>query len=274
MGDRMIARLFLVALVTAITVLTVACDDSGDDAAADTTPTAAAETPTEAASPTVERPSPADITPVVNRAGDEAWTEDDARAVLEAALLKPADIAVGAFVVQSDATQTNADAAQANPEDAASIERCGRLLSRTLTMLAEDTLNAFLGGETLSFFSTAIVYSDEAGAIDCSNEAAAEFTADPTALARQFGPVFVDPAAVTILPVEYPMVADGSFAATLTGQTNSNGTILDLTILIVAFRSGNVSAVVGSARSAQDPPTEELAPYVDLVLARIEANQQ
>jgi hypothetical protein len=48
--------------------------------------------------------------------------------------------------------------------------------------------------------------------------------------------------------------------------------VVDLTILIVAFRQGNVAAVVGSAASA-NPSQTELAPLVNLVVSRIAAAQ-
>ncbi len=73
-------------------------------------------------------------------------------------------------------------------------------------------------------------------------------------------------------PVSYPIVADGSFAATLSGQILVGGAPVDLTVLIVAFRKGNVAAVVGSA-AASAPSTDELAPLVDLVIGRIAAAQ-
>ena len=67
----------------------------------------------------------------------------------------------------------------------------------------------------------------------------------------------------------YPATADGSFAATLTGQINAAGTTIDLTLLIVGFRKGNVTVVVGSVRSGQSPPTDELTPYLQKTLQRV-----
>ena len=51
------------------------------------------------------------------------------------------------------------------------------------------------------------------------------------------------------------------------------GTVIDLTLLIVAFQSENVTATVGSARSGSTPPADELQEIVQLVVARIQANQ-
>ena len=48
---------------------------------------------------------------------------------------------------------------------------------------------------------------------------------------------------------------------------------VDLTILVVAFRDGNVTGAVGSAAQAA-PMTAELKPYVDLVLQRVNAALQ
>jgi hypothetical protein len=116
------------------------------------------------------------------------------------------------------------------------------------------------------------VYATEAGAIDCGNEAAVRFTQDPSLLVKAFGSVFVDPAAVVVNGTTWPTVGDGSIAFTLKGKTNANGTIVDLTILVVAFRKGNVAAVVGSA-AASTPSASELSPHVNTVLARITAAQ-
>ena len=102
---------------------------------------------------------------------------------------------------------------------------------------------------------------------------AASKLSEPGALAKQFGGVFEDPNAVIVSPVGYDAIADGSFAMTLTGQTSAAGTVIDLTPLIVGFRSGNITAVVGSARSGSAPPTSELKQYVSLVLKRIQENQ-
>ena len=74
-------------------------------------------------------------------------------------------------------------------------------------------------------------------------------------------------------PVEFKTVGDGSLTCNLTGQVDVDGMPIDLTILVVAFLRGNSTAAVGSAYSGANPPTAELEPYVDAVLARIEAWQ-
>jgi len=200
-----------------------------------------------------------------------SFTADDAQALLEAASLKAGDLP-GAWVAGTDTTQDNAAAAATAPEQAASSERCGRLLGRTVTYMPEDVITAFIGGESLSFFSTMTVYETEAGAADCSTEAAARFQ-QPGELARAFGNVFIDPSAVQVAPFEYPLIGDGSFAATLTGQVDAMGTPINITILLVGFLEGNTTAAVGSARSGSIPPAEELTPLVNLTLGRIRENQ-
>jgi hypothetical protein len=77
---------------------------------------------------------------------------------------------------------------------------------------------------------------------------------------------------VTVAPVPWPVVGDGAIAWTLTGKTDANGLQVDLKILIVAFRKGNVTTVVGTA-AAFDPSETELTPLVNTVLARIAAAQ-
>lgn len=193
-----------------------------------------------------------------------------AQTLLQAAMITAEDLPAG-WKVASDATQDNAAAAAADPATAASNERCGRLLGRTLVTQPADIVTTYIGGETVSFFSNATVYATTQGAIDCAAEAATRL-AQPGQLARAFGPLFTEPDKVVIAPVDFPQVGDGSFAATLSGQTNASGVVVDLVLLVVGFRKGNVSVVLGSAAPAA-PPASELAPLADKVVARIAAAQ-
>ena len=204
-------------------------------------------------------------------AAGKTYSAAEGAAQVNAGTLTPADLLAG-WKIQSDMTTDNAAAAAADPANAASIERCGRLTGRTLTNFPADSVASFLAGDTLAFFTSATSYATVAGATDCSLEAAVRLQ-QPGQLARAFGSVFVNPDAVIVSPYTYPQVADGSFAATLTGQVNAAGTTIDLTILIVAFRKGNVTDVVGSARSGQTPPADELTPLINLVIGRIAAAQ-
>ncbi len=256
------------AALLAVSLTLAACggdDTGGDDPSIDETPGAAAtagtadETP--AATATDEGEPSGDI---------RTFALADAQALLATLPLTPADLK-STWTIGTDTTQDNAAAAVADPNAGASFERCGRLLSRLVVNMPEDTVTRYIGGETVSFFSTATVYATSEGAADCALEAATRFAA-PGELAKAFGSVFIDPLAVTVKPITYPTVADGSFAATLTGKIEAAGTIVDLTILIVAFRRGNVTAVVGSA-AAFDPSVDELQPLVDLVLGRIKDAQ-
>jgi hypothetical protein len=173
----------------------------------------------------------------------------------------------------SDQTTDNASAAAADPRGGASFERCGRLTGRVVTLQppSDQLVSRYLAGQSVSFFTNLNVYASDAGAIDCSVEAAARFS-EPGQLAQQFSSIFVDVGAVVVTSVSYPQVADGSVAFTLSGKINAAGTVVDLTILIVAFRKGNVAAVVGSAASA-NPSLVELSPLVDLVASRIASAQ-
>lgn len=197
-------------------------------------------------------------------------TLDEARAGLDRIVLKPADLPDG-WTSMSDTTLDNAQAVAADPTAAASDARCGRLVGRTTTLQPANVVGSFISGEVVSYFSQVTVYATNAGAADCAAQAAQQLS-QPGALAKAFGTLFVDPNAVVVTPVQYPTVADGSFAATLAGKVNANGTIIDLTLLVVAFRKGNVSAVVGSAAN-EAPPADALKPYVDLVAGRIGASQ-
>lgn len=261
-------RWYLLGAALLAVSLTLAACGGGDG---DSSP-GSGETP--AAKPTVGE---ADETPTAT-ATDEAepsgdirtFTLADAQELLDTLPLTPADLK-SKWTIGTNTTLDNAAAAVADPNAGASFERCGRLLSRLVVNMPEDVVTRYIGGETVSFFSTATVYATSEGAADCALEAATRFAA-PGELAKAFGTVFIDPAAVVVTPVTYPTIADGSFAATLTGKIEAAGTIVDLTILIVAFRQGNVTAVVGSA-AAFDPPTDELRPLVDLVLGRIKDAQ-
>lgn len=212
----------------------------------------------------------ADTAPAASAPGMVS-TEAEAQELVETVLLTPSDLPLG-WVVANDTTEDNAAAAAQNPETASLIDRCGRLLGRTVTFEPPDTITAFLTGEALAFFSTATVYATEAGAIDCANEAATRL-AQPGALARELGPLFNDPDAVVVEIASFPPVADGSFAATLTGDITAGGNTINLTLLLVGFRKGNVSAVVGSARSGSTPPADDVLPLVQLVVDRIAAAQ-
>jgi len=237
-------------------------------AAAAPTPAEAAAAPTPAAAaPTTAPPPPAPPAPPAGK----TYTAEQATALVNAASLTPADLPAG-WKIQSDTTTDNAAAAAADPVAAPGITRCVRLTGRTVTNFPADPIAAFIGGTTLSFFTTATAYATVDGAADCAIEAGVRFQ-QPGELAKAFGSVFVDPASVAVAPFTYAQVADGSFAATLTGKVNASGTTIDLTILIVAFRKGNVTAVVGSARSGQTPPAAELTPLVDRVIGRIVALQ-
>jgi hypothetical protein len=205
-------------------------------------------------------------------AGQRTYSLAEAQAITQSAVLMPGDIGPG-WGVMSDTTTDNASAAAADPRGGASFDRCGRLTGRVLTLQpAQDQLvSRYIGGESVSFFTLLNVYATADGATDCSIESAQRFS-EPGELARQFSNIFVDVNAVVVTPVSYPQVAEGSIAFTLAGQINAAGSVVDLTILIVAFRKGNVSAVVGSAAAAA-PSTAELAPHVDTVIARISAAQ-
>jgi hypothetical protein len=246
-------RSIIVAVVLATAALALACGGNGDEDDGDGNGSGATTTETS------------------SDGNGEAFTLDQAETLLQEAALKAEDLP-GAWAPGTDTTQDNAAADAAAPEQAASNERCGRLLGRTVTYMPEDVITAFIGGETLSFFDTMTVYETAGGAADCSAEAAARFQ-EPGELARAFGNVFIDPSAVQVAPFEYPMVADGSFAATLTGQIDAMGTPINITILLVGFLQGNTTAAVGSARSGSIPPAEELTPLVNLTIDRIRNNQ-
>lgn len=249
-------------ILVGIAAIVVGC---GGGSGEDKTPEAADST----AQPAV---TTVDTTPA-GGSGDSGrtFTEAEATALLDSVLLKPADL-TGQWVIQRDEVTDNAAAASAPGGDAALIERCGRLTGRTIANFREDPASAFLGGETLSFFSNATVYATVEGARECGAETVRTLQ-EPGALARTFGSIFLDPDAVEVALVDYPAVGDGSFAATLTGDTEASGMTVSLTILVVGFSKGNVSAAVGSARAGGAPPVDELSPLVDLVLDRIASSQ-
>jgi hypothetical protein len=227
---------------------------------------------TPAAGATAPPAAPAATQPAPPAPGGRTYTLADAQGIVQSAVLQPGDAGAG-WTVMSDQTTDNASAAAADPRGGASFERCGRLTGRVLTLQppSDQLVSRYLAGQSVSFFTNLNVYATAAGATDCGNEAAARFT-EPGELAKQFSAVFVDVTAVVVTSVNYPQVGDGSVAFTLSGKINAAGTVVDLTILIVGFRKGNVAAVVGSAASA-NPSQSELAPLVSLVESRIAAAQ-
>jgi polyhydroxybutyrate depolymerase len=227
---------------------------------------AAAASPTSASHTLSTTAAPAPSESASQR--DAPITAEQARSLLDGIVLKPADLPTG-WKLASDATQDNVAAAAADPSGAASNTRCGRLLGRTTTNQPADVVAAFVAGQTVSFFSYVTAYATAAGAADCSAESSVRYQ-QPGQLARAFGGLFVDPNAVVVQPVGYPTIGDGSFAATLVGKVNASATVIDLTLLVVGFRKGNIIAVVGSAANGV-PPTDELKMYVDLVLGRMDA---
>jgi hypothetical protein len=186
--------------------------------------------------------------------------------------LVPTDAGPG-WAVSTDVVSDNATAAAADPSRGASFERCGRLTGRTVALQPpmDQLAPRYLDGQSVAFFTSMTVYATDAGAIDCGNEAASRFGSCAD-LARAFGTLFIDPNQVTCAPADFTQVGDGSIAGTLTGKILAGGLEVDLTVLAVAFRKGNVGAIVGSA-AASAPSSAELAPLVDRVIGRIAAAQ-
>jgi hypothetical protein len=104
------------------------------------------------------------------------------------------DIA-GEWNIQNDTTTDNEAAAAQSPDQAPSIERCGRLLGRTVVLQPSDTVTRYIGGQAVSFFTNATVFATPQGVADCAAEAAARFQ-DQGELVKAFGSLFVRPAEV------------------------------------------------------------------------------
>ena len=128
--------LIALALAAAIFAACSGDDDSdNDDNTGSDGPTIEDATPaaTSAGPPTSvpAQPESSIVVPTAPpRPEGEGLSLEDATEMLGAILLTPADMPA-AWVIQSDTSVDNAAAAAANPDQAASIERCGRLLSRT-----------------------------------------------------------------------------------------------------------------------------------------------
>jgi hypothetical protein len=300
---RAVRALLCAALASG--VIATACSDGDDDG--DKTPvataratstagpirsegrvTAAAATPSAASEPTAppqqpNTPAPGAATqpptgsappppPPPPAATGRVWTLAEAQALLGTAPLTPGDLS-GAWEIGMDIAQDNATAGAADPRGAASYQRCGRLSGRLLTNapVADQLVSRYLGGESVAFFTQLTVYATAEGAADCAIEGAIRYS-EPGELAKAFGEIFVKTVPVVVAQVAYPQIADGAIAWTLAGKTAAQGLEVDLKILVVAFRKGNVTAVVGSA-AAFDPSVAELTPHVNTVLARITAAQ-
>jgi hypothetical protein len=270
----------LLCAALAFAAITAACGGSDDDdgkvdgdggntpAASETaqaTEPAAGETPDDGGSAEIVSTPPA--------ASDRVWTAEEAQTLLDTLPLVPADLP-SEWILNTDTVQDNAAATTAGDMGAASFERCGRLLSRLVVNMApmDQTVARYIGGETVSFFSTFTVYATDAGAADCAAENAARLATCPE-IAKAFGSVFIDPAAVSCVPFDFPQLGNGSLGIGLTGKISAAGTIVDLTIRIVAWRYGNITAVIGNA-AAFDPSVDELIPLAQTVLDRLEATRE
>jgi hypothetical protein len=265
-------------VMIAVALIAAACGGDDDDNGDSETPEATAEA-TSGVTPSTTNTSGGQTTPTLDSdlqpiaTGDSAsagqtFTLEQAQSIVTTVPLTPDDLP-SRWMIGTDTTTDAATAKTNNPENAASIDRCQQLLSRLVvnSPVQEDLTSRYLGGENVSYFTTVTVFATDEGATDCGNEAAARFT-DCLALATVFGTVFVDPAAVVCEPVEFPQVGAGSFATNLTGTVSAGGFDVTVTILIVAWRQGNVSAVVGSA-AAEAPDVADLHGYVGLVAQRI-----
>jgi hypothetical protein len=133
---------------------------SEDGATAEATSDAEDGTPAPGATPGAGT-SPSASLPTAGR----TVTADEAAAILDAIVLKPADIA-GEWSIQNDTTTDNEAAAAQSPDQAPSIERCGRLLGRTVVLQPTDTVTRYIGGQAVSFFTNATVFATPQGAGD------------------------------------------------------------------------------------------------------------
>lgn len=277
----------LMTVSAAAAVLATACGGS-KTAAPTSTASSAAPTTTPAATQGAVRSATAPATSAVKTtvaspaaastglpgasSDGKTYNETQATTLLADASLTPKDLDAG-WTIMTDVSQDNAAAAAADPTVAAANERCGRLAGRVVTNQPPDIVSAYVTGIAVSYFSQLTVYATAAGATDCAAEAANRF-AMPGVFARAFGAIFKDPDAVKIQPVDYPPTADSSGAFALTGDIDAAGTTVQLQIVLVSFRKGNVTGVVGTATSPlTNPAVGDLPKYVNLVLQRIGAEQ-
>ena len=274
----------LVGAALAIALIASACggdDDDDGDGGGPATNTPSAEQTADATEPAGGTPSTGsgdiELVSTPPPESDRVWTLEEARALLDTLPIMPDDLESN-WTVMNDTTNDNAAAAAAGDQGAASFERCGRLLGRTLvnSPAQEDLVSRYIGGETVSYFTSSTVYATDAGAADCAAENLERLVAGGCPeIARAFGGIFIDPNAVSCVPFAFPPVANNENGGGLglSGQISAAGQIVNLTIRVVSFRYGNVTVVVGSA-SAFDPAIEELVPLVETLLSRLEAARE
>jgi hypothetical protein len=275
----------LACAALALSLMLTACGGDDDDDGGDDENTPAASATSDGTEPAGGSTPSGSTTPSSTGSGepiseppaesDRVWTLEEAQALLDTLPLMPADLESN-WTIMADTTADNAAAAAAGDMGAASFERCGRLLSRLVvnSPVQEDLVTRYIGGETVSFFSTATVYATDAGAADCAAESVARLVEGGCpAIAALFGSIFIDPNAVSCVPFEFPQVGNGSTGLGLSGQISAAGQIVNLTIRVVSWRYGNITAVVGSA-AASDPLVEELVPLVELVDSRLQATRE
>jgi len=244
-------------VIAALLVLLVACD--GQDEEEGVLSAATATSAATAAAPSVDRE-------------EAAPSAEEARDKLERATLLIDDLGSG-YAVLSDEYADNAEAsaAQADPAVALTfLEGAGRVLGRTVAYIAEDTTQAALAGQSVSFFSNVNVFQDATGAAQYY-AVSTQMIAEGAGVGAQLGDLFVDPADVQVAPVAFSAIGDGSQAYSLTGQTEAQGQLYPVTALLAVIQRGPVTAFVGSVRVAMPPDVQEIESLARLLVDRIDS---
>ncbi len=253
---RNFGRVLSLTAASLLLALVVGC--GGDEAEPTTAPATAAASPAQA----METQPPA---------APESEASAEVRDKLTRVTILMDDIGTG-FTVLSDEYVDNAQASAQQPDPATALtflDGWGRVLGRTVVYIAQDTTGAALAAQSVSFFSNVNAFQDAAGAAQYY-AVATSMIGQGAGVATEFEDLFVDLSAVQVEPYEFPSVGDESSAFTLTGDTESEGQLYSATILLVALRTGPVTAFVGSIRIVVPPDVPEVERLAELLIDRIE----
>ncbi len=261
---RSSARLLALAAASLLLVLVVACGE--EEAEPESTPAATGTSAAAAASPS---PAPASTTQPA--ASTTPLSVEEVRDRLGRATILMDDLDPG-YVVMTDEYEDN-EAASADQADPAQtlmfLNGCGRVLGRTVVYMAEDTTQAALSGQSVSFFANANAFQDPAGAAEYYTVSLG-MIGEGLGVEALFADVFADPDNVEIVPTTLVGIGDESGAFTLNGETAAQGQLYPISVLMVVLRRGPVTAFVGSVRVGLPPDVQETERLAQLLVDRVD----
>jgi hypothetical protein len=259
------ARLFALAAGSLLLVLIAGC--GGEEAELETTPAATATSVATATEPV----APQATATTQPSASTTPLSAEEVRDRLGRATILIDDLDPG-YVVSTDEYADNAKASTDQPDPAQTLvflDGCGRVLGRTVVYLAEDVTQAALIGQPVSFFSNVNAFEYSAGAAEYYTVSLGMISTG-AGVTSQFAEVFADPDDVQVVPVLFSSVGDESEAFSLTGETEAEGQLYPIEVLLVTLRRGQATAFIGSIRVGLPPDVQEMETLARLLVDRLD----